>query len=127
MPFLVLVYEKLTDAPASRDDGVDDQGFLVLSEQGHSSADDGADASGSGLASRVEDQGHGEGLIGLSEQFCEHCAKFVTYFSLKSEATLGWQITRGFQIWSQKCRARSVAPANVWRARLNIRRFNCKL
>ena len=55
----------LTDTPASRDDGADDQDCLVLSEQGHSSADDGADASGSGLASRVEDQGHGGGLIGL--------------------------------------------------------------
>ena len=77
----------LTDTPARRDDGADDQDCLVLSEHGHSCADDGADASGSGLASRVEDQGHGEGLIGLSEQFCEHCAKFVTYFSLKSEPT----------------------------------------
>ena len=42
----------------------------------------------------------------------------------KSETTVGWQITRGFQIWSQKCRARSVAPAKVCRARQFIRRFN---
>ena len=49
----------LKDTPARRDDGADDQDFLVLSDKGHSSADDGADASGSGLASRVEDQGHG--------------------------------------------------------------------
>ena len=31
--------------------------------------------------------------------------------------------TRGFQIWSQKCRARSVAPAKVCRARQFIRRI----
>ena len=79
------------DTPAHRDDCADDKDFLVRAERAHSSADDGADASGSGLASRVEDQGHGEGLIGLSEQFCEHCAKFVTYFSLKSEITARWK------------------------------------
>ena len=42
----------------------------------------------------------------------------------KSKTTAGWQITRGFQIWSQKCRARSVAPEKVWRAPEFIRRFN---
>ena len=42
----------------------------------------------------------------------------------KSETTVRWQITRGFQIWSQKCRARSVAPEKVWRAPQFIRRFN---
>ena len=50
------------DTPAHRDDCADDKDFLVRAERGHSSADDGADASGSGLASRVEDQGHGGGL-----------------------------------------------------------------
>ena len=42
----------------------------------------------------------------------------------KSETIVRWQITRGFQIWSQKFRARSVAPAKVWRAPEFLRRFS---
>ena len=42
----------------------------------------------------------------------------------KSETTARWKTTRGFQICSQNCRARSVAPAKVCRARQFIRRFN---
>ena len=43
----------------------------------------------------------------------------------KSETTARWQITRGFQIWSQNFRARSVslAPAKVWRAPVNIQLY----
>ena len=74
-----MVYEKLTDTPARRDDGADDQDFLVLFELGHSSANDGADASGSGLASRIEDQGHCVGCPTLELGACEHCAKNVKY------------------------------------------------
>ena len=43
---------------------------------------------------------------------------------VQKQTTVGLQITRGFQIWSQNCRARSVAPAKVCRARQFIRRFN---
>ena len=60
----------------------------------------------------------------LPARRCWIRGRYITYFSLKSETIVGWQITRGFQIWSQKFRARSVAPSKVCRAPQFIRRFN---
>ena len=79
-------------------------------------------APGRGAAGRG--QGGGAWLPHPEARCCWMRGRYITYFSLKSEPRIRGAIARGFQIWSQKCRARSVAPAKVCRARQFIRRFN---
>ena len=75
-------------------------------------------------AARGWGQGAGAGCRCLGEHVRHAGRDSFMIKDAKSETTAGWQITRGFQIWSQKCRARSVAPDKVWRAPEFIRRFN---
>ena len=78
-------------------------------------------------AARGWGQGAGAGCRCLAEHVRLAGRDSFMIKDAKSETTAGWQITRGFQIWSQKCRARSVAPEKVWRAPEFIRRFNSTL
>ena len=75
-------------------------------------------------AARGWGQGAGAGCRCLGEHVRHAGRDSFMIKDAKSETTARWQITRGFQIWSQKCRARSVAPEKVCRAPEFIRRFN---
>ena len=75
-------------------------------------------------AARGWGQGAGAGCRCLGEHVRHAGRDSFMIKDAKSETTVRWQITRGFQIWSQKFRARSVAPAKVCRAPVNIHRFN---